>query len=298
MFEHVTFDKLKDITKKVKPYRGSNNHYPVFPHYRHQSYKRFFAHGKLYDLADNNKEAFIIEYQGRPLIVVNEDNVVEFLQDHYYQGDRMFLTQLCDNPSGYYRQGWWHEGQLVCNDERRGGNVWVNVLDAKGHYAQFRPIHPKIRYNMLTNEPLVAYDIISPRVDRTKNIDITDKLNSVFKQVETFWRASGDKFHESVQELVKEGKAKYGDHSWRNAYETMYERGEIDLLSAIILDTEYSYWVWHDSKNVEGAIKGVKQKLKEMIWEWEQAYNESITPCELAYIPTNDRLQVRMRGEK
>jgi len=288
MFEHVTYDKLLEITKQEKPYRNTN-HYPVFPHLRRQSHKRFYA---------DKDGAFIVEYQKRDLLKIHKGNIVEFIQDNYWQGERYYLTSLCENGNGWYRQGYWHNGQLVCNDEKRGGNIWVNVLDAVGHYMQMRPIRREIKYNMMTNEPLVAYDIISPRVDRTKNIDITDKLNSVFKQVETFWRASGDKFHELVQELAKECKAKYGDHSWRNAYETIYEKGEIDLLSAIILDTEYAWWVWQDGKNVEGAIKGVKQKLKEMIWGWEQAYNEHVTPMEMAYIPTNDRLKVRLRGEK
>lgn len=298
MFEYATYDKLLTITKQEKPYRRTN-HYPVFPDLRRQSHKRFYA---------DKDGAFIVQYQKRDLIKVHKGNIVEFIQDKYWQGERYYLTSLCENGRGWYRQGYWSNGQLICNDEKRGGNVWVNVLDAEGHYMQMRPIRREIKYNMITNEPLVAYDIISPRVDRTKNVGITKKLNETFKLIETYFKAWGDKINDATAELVNEAKEKYDGVGSNGVFwsidnlKLMYDNGEMDLMTAVIYDRSYRWYAYNSgggaNGNIEDILSHIKKEIKEYIWQWEYAYKESITPMEMVYIPTNDRLQVRLRGAK
>lgn len=297
MFEHVTYDRLLEITKQEKPYRNTND-YPVFPNLRQQSHKRFYA---------DKDGVFIVEYQKRDLLKIHKGNIVEFTQDNYWQGERYYLTTLCKNGYGSYRQGYWHNGQLVCNDEKRGGNIWVNILDAEGRYMQMRPIRPEIKYNMITNEPLVAYDIISPKVNAKQNKLITEKLNESYKLIETYFKAWGtqEKIREATEELEQESKEKYGGAgstglSWSyDNMKKMYMDGKLDYITAIIYNKNY---VWRHTRysdtSLSEVLSNIKRIIKEYIWDWEYAYDEHVTPMEMVYIPTNERLKVRLRGAK
>jgi hypothetical protein len=182
-----TYDRLKTITESNKPYRGSTNRYPF--QYRHQSSKYFFAevvdgkteyhvvygkkwvevevtkeeHDKAYALNDGQEwqyrirgvapKVYVKQCQAPDVIlIVRDDNTVEFTADELHQGTRYFLT---DNVRGYF--------EANC---KLGGAVYRNQ-----HDGTTIPIFKGLRLNAQTMEVHESskYEVRLPRVDRKKS---------------------------------------------------------------------------------------------------------------------------------
>ena len=182
-----TYDRLKTITESNKPYRGSTNRYPF--QYRHQSSKYFFAevvdgkteyhvvygkkwfevevskeeHDKAYALNDGQEWRYrrrgnvYVKQDIAPdvILIVRDDNTVEFTADALHQGTRYFLTQ---NVRGYFEANCKLGGAVYRKTEYGGGSTNIPIFKGLRVDAQTMEVHESSKY-----------EVRLPRVDRKKS---------------------------------------------------------------------------------------------------------------------------------
>lgn len=158
-----TFDQVKEIVAKVKPYRGTENKYPLGA--RRYSDRSFTFHGD-----------HIVAYYGQSeLFKFHEDNSVEFLHDNYYVGSSMLMTSFFTSKfvvKSEIRMG----GDIIVNDNAmhpvfKGLRVFINTPNLD--------IHPSVKYNY-------RYKVL----DREKTRSIRKLWEEKLKLTKAFFLAS------------------------------------------------------------------------------------------------------------
>ena len=297
MFKEVTYDRLLAITNTVKPYRHTSRSkkpkgsYPVFPDLRHHTHKYF---------AQNKDGSFTIYYYGGEIVHVHKGNIVEMACDSYWQGERMFATALQEKPWGTYRQGYWNEGQIVTNDDSKGGLMYANILDAEGKYVVFRPLIKGWKYNMMTDEPLIPYDTVTKVVKRSESNKLRKKIDEGMKLVSAIWK-SVDSERNAMTTICNEvldkidrphNRNKDGFYlgtverqtvfrAWRKK---LFDDGEWEILTC----EKYMQSSWeYSSLTMAETIDKIKKRIKEDAWLYlPEMTEEKLTPCETLYIPS------------
>jgi hypothetical protein len=297
MFKEVTYDRLLAITNTEKPYRHTSRSkkpkgsYPVIPDLRHHTHKYF---------ARNKDGSFTIYYYGGEVAHVHKGNIIEMACDSYWQGERMFMTALQEKPFGTYRQGYWNEGQIVTNDESKGGLMYANILDAQGKYVVFRPLLKGWKYNMMTDEPLIPYDTITKVVKRSESAKLRKKIDEGMRLVSAMWK-SQDPERNNMMKLCSEVLDKVERPSNRNEdgfYHGTQERNRIfgswrkklmdDGEWEILASEKYQQSSWEYSNlTMADTIDKIKVRMKEDAWMYlPDMTQEKITPCETLHIPS------------
>lgn len=307
MFKQVTYDRLLAIANTEKPYRHTSRSkkpkgsYPVIPDLRHHTHKYF---------AQNKDGSFTIYYHGGEIAHVHKGNIIEMACDSYWQGERMYMTALQENPFGTYRQGYWYEGQIVTNDESKGGLMYANILDAEGKYVVFRPLLKGWKYNMMTDEPLIPYDTVTKVVKRSESAKLRKKIDEGMKLVSAMWK-SVDSGRNAMTTMIAEILDTVERPSNRNKegfYLGTQERNKVfglwrkklmdDGEWEILASEKYQQSSWeYSSLTMAETIDKIKVRMKEDAWMYlPDMTTEKITPCETLYIPSSRNI-FRQRGE-
>jgi aspartate 1-decarboxylase len=247
----LSYERLEQITKVEKPYRGTTDRYPVGN--RRHNLKNFFVREedgvkvfdvtygtrfKSYPLTKDEYEAMklvsadkvhqydygdrieYIRYEVLPFRIgtVYPAGYFQFNGDSYYgQGDRAFLSD-CSN-------GWF------ANDSRRGGMVWTF-----GRKAGYRcvPIFKGMRIST-TNadnfEVLDDYVVVGKKVNRKVGKDLLGGYETFYKTAETMCKAmSRELFLGTAKEIIEEEQRDY-----KKFFEEAEARRDQAPLDAMIL---------------------------------------------------------------
>lgn len=248
----LSWNRLTDITKNEKPYRGSDNRYPV-ANRRHNT-KCFYVEElngervyrvtygntydriectkedydadpqnvRVYEMADGTKE--YARYLTKPstLGIVRSDNTFEFTGSYYGQGDNQIMTSW---SKGLLYQSTRHGGMIY-----REGNPW----DKGKGVTLFHPIFKNMRLHIDTMKPHESsvYKVVGKKVNRKMG-------NEFLKRYETFY---------SVNEAMLKTM------EWKGFLETA-----IDVVKPYIDDTDNRWWMSAEQK--EALLKFANENI-------------------------------------
>jgi len=248
----LSWNRLTDITKNEKPYRGTNNRYPVAN--RKHNTKCFYVeelngervYRVTYGFSHHHIESTAEEYNANPdkirryvhddgtatysryethpstLGIVRSDNTFEFTGSYYGQGDNQIMTS-------------WSKG-LLYQSTRHGGMVY-----REGHprsygngITLFHPIFKNMRLHIDTMKPHESsiYKVVGKKVNRKVG-------NEFLKRYETFY---------SVNEAMLKTM------EWKGFLETA-----IDVVKPFIDDTDNRWWMSAEQK--EGLLKFANENI-------------------------------------
>ena len=248
----LSWDRLTDITKSEKPYRGSDNRYPV-GNRRHNT-KCFYAeeldgervyrvtYGMTHDRIDCTKEQYdadpenvrvaedidgtkvYFRYAIKPstLGIVRSDNTFEFTGSYYGQGCNQIMTSW---SKGIFYQSTRHGGMIY-----REGNPW----DKGEGITLFHPIFKGMRLHIDTMKPHWSsiYQVVGKKVNR--------KLGNEFlKRYETFY---------SVNEAMLKTMESKG-----------FEETAVDVMKPYIDEKDRRWWMSTEQK--EALLKFADENI-------------------------------------
>jgi hypothetical protein len=220
----LSWNRLADITKNEKPYRGSDNRYPV-GNRRHNT-KCFYAEElngervyrvtygntydriectkedydadpqnvRVYEMADGTKE--YARYLTKPstLGIVRSDNTFEFTGSYYGQGDNQIMTS-------------WTKG-ILYRSSRHGGMVYRegNHWNKDKGVTLFHPIFKGMRLytdSMKPHESSV-YKVVGKKVNRKVGNEFLKRYETFYSVNEAMLKAMEWKgFLETAVDVVK-----------------------------------------------------------------------------------------------
>ena len=248
----LSWDRLTYTTKNEKPYRGSDNRYPV-GNRRHNT-KCFYAeefdgervyrvtYGMTHDRIDCTKEQYdadpenvrvgedingtkvYFRYTIKPstLGIVRSDNTFEFTGSYYGQGCNQIMTSW---SKGIFYQSTRHGGMIY-----REGNPW----DKDKGITLFHPIFKGMRLHIDTMKPHWSsiYQVVGKKVNR--------KLGNEFlKRYETFY---------SVNEAMLKTMESKG-----------FEETAVDVMKPYIDEKDRRWWMSTEQK--EALLKFADENI-------------------------------------
>jgi len=165
----ITYARLVETTKYQKPYRGSNNAYPLGDrrysarHFRAMedgTFELWYMHRECLDQVISGKEINEYYKNRRPLAKVYPDNTLEFTESRgYHQGERGILSELIGFGT-------------VSQVKSKGGTIWYSV---NGTY----PVFEGLRISLDTREPVTEFSVVQPVLNRKR-------ANAVMKSYKEF----------------------------------------------------------------------------------------------------------------
>ena len=213
----LTWERLTNITKTVKPYRGTTNRYPVAD--RRHNHKDFIVeerngeqvyvvrYGFSWKEHQHTKEEYLknqgsihernidgqttyVSYTRIPaeLGIVRSDNTFEFTSKYYGQGDNQIMSQ-------------WSRG-FFCRSSRHGGMVYNSGGD-----NLFHPIFKGMRLNCDTMLPHESsqYQVVGKRVSRIHAKEFLARYADFYKVNEVMLKATDYKtYMDTVMEILAE----------------------------------------------------------------------------------------------
>jgi hypothetical protein len=284
MLEYITHDRLTKIINEQPPYRGrTGEQYPY--------YKR--SHGQKYFIPRNNMGGtyYDVYYYKNKLLTIHPNNIVEFHSDYYGQGETGILKDLT--------KGWF------CNNKARGGYIYTKTYEE--NYTIILPIKNGIKYDMITDEPITKYDVVTKQVDRKASTKLIQDHAWLFKSTNTWLNAVDDEdFIPFVMETTALTHAEYG--TWRRSdkyssvLKDLYDKKDyigFAVACASRMDNfanlnKHSFTRFYDKPKV---MSWIIESMKKELWDIYDTYNNKIIPCELRYIPTNKKIEIKLRGE-
>lgn len=203
---YISYNRLTDVTKTVKPYRGSTNRYPISS--RTHNNKCFYAekegddtvykitYGMTYREYPVTKEEYLnsqvtgvggyqeiswrpddapdkyvrYERQPRELGIVRPDNSFEFTGQHFYQGENMIMSS--------WSRGYFHRSS------RHGGMVYSGFRE-----EVFHPIFRGLKVNCDTMQALTPYELKGKRVMRKVAKDFLKQYVDFYKVSEAMMKS-------------------------------------------------------------------------------------------------------------
>ena len=224
----LSWNRLTNITKTTKPYRGSDNRYPIAS--RTHNTKCFYAeelngervyrvtYGNTYERIESTKEEYNADpqnvrvyemsdgtkeyarYLTKPctLGIVRMDNTFEFTGSSYGQGDNQIMTS-------------WSKG-LFYRSSRHGGMVYRegNPRGSWGGYGGgitvFHPIFKGMRVNVDSMKPheSSAYKVLGKKVNRKVGNEFLKRYETFYSVNEAMFKAMEWKgFLETAVDVVK-----------------------------------------------------------------------------------------------
>ena len=306
MLEKITHDKLTEIVKYEKPYRGRKEtgkdgktieikEYPYW--YREHGYKYFRPY--------TNEEGTIsykVMYYANHLVTVHPNNIVEFGNPaSYYQGDTIILKSL-NATYGENGQWGWTNGSKFREQKDRGGYVYIKVLDAEAKYYTVRPIRMGMKFDMISDEPIVPYDLTLKKLVRKKAQKIKSDHIHVRQLLHSWVNALDDKeISEQIKEIKEEQRGAPNEWAYLDA---LYESGM--HINAVVVSATLGniahYFDSHWQINSWGKEKLV-DRLMDCYYEYLYernvgTYSKKVIPSELGYYPTSKYpIEVNMRGD-
>lgn len=213
----LTWERLTNITKTVKPYRGTTNRYPIGD--RRHNHKDFVVeerngeqvyvvrygftwqehkHTKDEWLAnqgsihkrDYNGETTYISYSKVPaeMGIVRSDNTFEFTSKYYGQGDNQIMSS-------------WSRGYFF-RSSRHGGMVYID----RGNNL-FHPIFQGMRLDTDTMLPHESskYQVVGKRVSRINAKEFLKRYADFYQVNEVMLKATDYKtYMDTVMEILAE----------------------------------------------------------------------------------------------
>jgi len=287
MFNNMTYDRLTEITKREKPYRGRAQE--EYPYHLRSHGSKYFTIGKDY---------YDIYYDKEPLLRIHKSNIVEWIgnTDWASQGQITILNKF--HEQGSFRQGWWYEGYQLTNMDKRGGLCMAHITDKDKRKYDIYPFRKGIKFDMLSNIPITKYDVYARQVDRKKSLKAYKEHENDFTILETTFRGIDDPklAYEFCQQVLKDNPlGDYADN--RDAWVTLARaKSQIDGLICSA-QSRLQYQSFHFEKP-ETIINMVEQCYKDYLNEHYNNFKVTEYPCEKKYFPSNEYLKIQMRGER
>jgi hypothetical protein len=248
-YSRLSYKNLQQITHTQDPFRGTMN-FPMYKDRRqpyscfqlvevgndieyHVAYHRTSeeieiseerynllkdVRGKSVHKKDREWQSYdFFEYKRIPntIAIVRSDNTVEFVKNHYWQGERVKLSQWM----GYYAN---HSDSY-----RFGGDVMTRNI-VNGGQATF-PIFKGLRINVETCQPHESLDIKVFRrtIDRKKSKVLMEKYNKGLIVADAMLKClDTDTMMVSVKELLEEYKKKDDNGYAYVSTDTMMQIGD------------------------------------------------------------------------
>lgn len=271
--QYINYKRLTEITKTVKPYRGSTNRFPIS--YRVHNNKCFYVEKEgddtIYritygygskEFAVTKEEYINAEAQGiknyhditwreetdpmryiryethpREIGIIRPDNSFEFTASYYGQGDNTIMSA-------------WSHGYF-CRSSRHGGMIYNNCRN-----EVFHPIYKGMRLDCDTMQALVPYQVTGQRVMRKVAKDFLKQYVDFYKISDVMMKSMrSEDFIAMTYELVEELGATEDNHGWGVSINTSNLHSEAQSrLSTAPLDSAMLYCVAHDVMNVRRRV--------------------------------------------
>ena len=277
MFNNMTYERLKEITEKEKPYRGRERE--EYPYVKRSHGNKYFSVGE---------DCFEIYYYGHLLIKIHKGNIVEFMNDHYDQGEKTLLNGF--HQCGSFTQGWWYNGYQMLNMDSRGGCCMAHITDRDKKKYNIYPVRKGIKYNMLSDIPITKYDVLARKLIRKQANSIYEKHNDDFILADSIFSALGD--YNSKRDYIDNIRKDTPKERGETYMEFVTRAKEKSVIDGMICSLK-RYYYYDSDKDVTKIIKDYKDYLHEFYGAFEIKKH----PCEDKYFPSNKYIQIQMRGE-
>jgi len=295
MLEHITHDKLAVIEITENPYRGRDKkEYPYWD--RHHGHKYFRPR-----INENGEQEYDVYYYGIKLVTVHPNNIVEFGNPiDYRQGETTILKSL--NATQGDNGNWgWNNGSKFCEQSGRGGYVYIKVLDAEAKYYTVRPIRRGMKFDMISDEPIVPYDLTLKKLIRKKAQKIKSEHIHVRQLLHSWVNALESKeITEQITEIREEQRSAPNEWAYLDAlYESSMHINAV-IVSATLGNALHYFSPWQiDSWGKEKFVDKLMDSYHEYLYERNVGtYNKKVVPSELGYYPTSKYpIEINMRGD-
>ncbi len=271
--QFINYKRLTEITKTVKPYRGSTNRFPIS--YRTQNHKCFYVEkegddtiyritygfsGKEFPVTkeeyinagvqgvtnyheiswrDDTDPMKYVRYETHPreIGIVRPDNSFEFTASYYGQGDNTIMSGWCN---GYFFRS-----------SRHGGMVFTASRD-----GVFHPIYKGMRLDCDTMQALTPYQVTGQRVMRKVAKDFLKQYVDFYKISDAMMKSMrSEDFIDMTYELLEDLGAVRDGGGWGVSIDTSNLHNEAqNRLSTSPLDSAMLYCVAHDVMNVRRRV--------------------------------------------
>jgi len=271
--QYINYKRLTEITKTVKPYRGSTNRFPIS--YRVHNTKCFYVEKEgddtIYRITYGygskefgvTKEEYInaeaqgiknyhditwreetdpmryIRYETHPreIGIVRPDNSFEFTASYYGQGDNTIMSA-------------WSHGYF-CRSSRHGGMIYNNYRN-----EVFHPIYKGMRVDCDTMQALTPYQVTGQRVMRKVAKDFLKQYVDFYKISDVMMKSMrSEDFIDMAYDILEELGATKDHDGWGVSINTSNLHSEAqNRLSTAPLDSAMLYCVAHDVMNVRRRI--------------------------------------------
>ena len=236
MIKTLSYERLSNIVKNNKPYRGSTNRYPLMR--RKHSYKCFFvekdAQGNdeyhiayQYEykrrilttkeaeeyksankwahenpLGDGSTEYYVYDRYRKILGIVRNDNTMEFTTSSMHQGERMFLTWVND---GEVISSVRHGGTIYREYERDHSKPTDDNPYGKQVYwkdTMIVPLFKGQRIDIDTAKSVINYEVHLPYVNRKRSKEALEAHKNDLNFMETLFKTmSSDIFTSEMKDV-------------------------------------------------------------------------------------------------
>lgn len=251
--EGVSFASLKKIAATVKPYRGTDNVFPLGN--RKYKNRNFRWHGNYAS----------IYYYNTHLCRVHEDESVEFTTGHYGNGDNMLLTSM-----------FWPSFSINIRGEK--GGVVASVPGDKKEYLIF----DGLRFDLKTRtvHATTPYEIEVARLDRAKTKVIRERVQPEINMIKAFFMASDEK---QIIEASKDRETR--DDPFVNFCRIGYQRD-------ILKESWTNAGVLRGNTNRKTLFDVIKREYLEDIYRDEEPFEYHRIPAGAIIPPGSWRINV------
>jgi hypothetical protein len=277
----LSYERLEHITKTNKPYRGTENEFPLTK--RAHSYKRFIretdAKGDAYfriiygyryvdryidkaeydeaqsknlyvrveTQADNSVKYIVWDRYWDDIGIVRKDNTFELTATNLHQGTRHFIGAMFNN---------WMSA--VISSVRHGGAIYKEITGSWSNQTVTKviPLFKGQRINLDTNSSVLDYEVHLSKVNRTRTKQIMAEYIEPLQFNEVMFKTmSPDAFISSLQETYAEAITE--GERWRsnNAMSRMlsYARDNVKVdmfktICATMMASHYRLWSYGSEK--------------------------------------------------
>lgn len=290
------YARLEQITKVEKPFRGTNNRFPIGSRTRNlqnfyvreengvkvfdvtcgtrwhtvditkEEHDAALARGEknVHDVTRATNEIAYVRYE-HPIHILGTsypDGYFQFTAEGNYpygQGEKKFLS---DATSGWFK-----------NDSRRGGMVWsIGRSDA----WRMMPIFKNMRVTTdQAMRSLDEYSVIGRKVNRKAGKDVLAGYEHFYKVSETMCKAMDrDAFLRTAKEVLDESKNEDAPvHRLFVSAEALRDQAPLDamILYAVALDVgriqnQIAHPNWHQSEPIE-IFENLKRHMNTRIYK-------------------------------
>jgi hypothetical protein len=286
MFNYMTYEKLQGIVDRNSHYRGrKRKEYPWGE--RHQGHKYFTDDSDWHESL--KEDSFTLYYYRIPLLKIHKGDIVEFLKDHYDQGERQMLNTF--SREGAFRYGYWYEGYYLTFMDSRGGCCMAHITDAKAKKYDIYPVRKGMKFDMMTDIPITKYDVLQRKLIDKKHEEACKKHADDFILYDSVTKAIGEyDIGGHLHELSKDTPRKEGE----SELDWVTRAREKSVIDAIAISSRLGLGDrYHWQRTGHYFVNCYEMYLDELY----DNFKTKVHPCENKYFPSNQYLKIQMRGE-